>query len=211
LPEAKISATVPESMWVHDVSTEYPDTVFRVISAMPGEEFGVGVVEINGDAHEEVVKAISRHDTVSDVEVLWENDEEEKALAQVKTGNHLILLEASRSGVPLETPFEIQDGVGEWELRASRDSLSQLSSLFDSMGVNYTIEYVRDFEEEDSLLTDKQREVVEVADELGYYDTPREASLSDVADELGVAKSTCSEMLHRAEGKVMSGYLGSQS
>lgn len=211
MPEAKISAEIPGSMWVHDVSKEYPDTVFRVISAIPGDDFGVGVVEINGDAHGDVVEAISRHGTVSDVEVLWEDDEEEKTLAQVRTGNHLILLEASRSGVPLETPFEIQDGVGEWVLRASHDSLSELGSLFDSMGMRYTIEYVRDFEEDDGLLTDKQRDVVETADELGYYDTPREASLSEVADELGVAKSTCSEMLHRAEGKIVNSFLDTQS
>jgi predicted DNA binding protein len=121
---------------------------------------------------------------------------------------YLIMKKASRSGVPIEMPFVIQDGVGEWKLRASHDSLSELGSTFDSMGVGYTIEYVRDVEVEDDLLTEKQRGVVEAAHELGYYETPREVSLSEVADELGIAKSTCSEMLHRAEGRVMDAFLG---
>jgi len=194
-------------MWVHDVSTEYPDTVFRVISAMPGEEFGVGVAEVDGDGYDEAVGAISRHETVSNVETLWQDEEEKKTLVQVKTDKPLLLRRASRSGIPLETPFEIRDGVGEWTLRTSRDSISELSSVFDSMGVNYTIEYVRDFEEKGGILTDKQHEVVEKAHELGYYDTPRESSLSEVADELGVAKSTCSEILHRAEGKIVGSFL----
>lgn len=207
MPEAKISAHIPEGIWVREVSTNHSDTVFRVISAVPGDRQGVGVVEVDGEGYEEALEEIPRHENISEMEVLWENDEEEKALIQIHTNKPLILQRASRSGVPIEMPFEIQDGVGEWELRASHESLSELGSTFDSMGVNYTIEYVRDVEDDGDFLTEKQREVVEVAHELGYYDIPREASLSDVADKLGVAKSTCSETLHRAEGKVMDRFL----
>lgn len=35
--------------------------------------------------------------------------------------------------------------------------------------------------------------------EAGYYDTPRTCTLTELADEVGLAKSTCSEILHRAE------------
>lgn len=35
--------------------------------------------------------------------------------------------------------------------------------------------------------------------ERGYYDTPRRCTLTELADELDLAKSTCSERLHRAE------------
>jgi predicted DNA binding protein len=207
LPEAKISAHIPETMWVHEVSTNYPETVFRVVSALPGDEQGVGVVEVESGSYEEALEEIPRHETISGMDVLWKNDEEKKALVQIRTDRHLILQRASSSGVPIEMPFEIQDGVGEWELRASHESLSELGSTFDSMGMNYTIEYIRDVEDDGEFLTEKQHEVVEVAQELGYYDTPREASLSEVADELDIAKSTCSEMIHRAEGKVMSRFL----
>ena len=185
----------------------HPDTVFRVVSALPGDEQGVGVVEVEGASYDEALEEIPRHETISEMDVLWEHDEEEKALVQIRTDRHLILQRASRSGVPIEMPFEIQDGVGEWELRASHESLSELGSTFDSMGMNYTIEYIRDVEDDGEFLTKKQYEVVDAAHELGYYDTPREASLSEVADELGIAKSTCSEILHRAEGKVMGRFL----
>jgi predicted DNA binding protein len=208
LPEAKISARIPENMWVREVSTNYPETVFRVVSALPGDGQGVGVVEVDGTSYKEALEEIPNHETISGMEVLWRDDEEQKALVQIHTDRPLILQQASRAGVPIEMPFEIQDGVGEWVLRASHESLSELGSTFDSIGVEYTIEYVRDFEDEEGVLTEKQREVVEVAHELGYYETPREVSLSEVADELGVAKSTCSEILHRAEGKIMDDFLG---
>lgn len=208
MPEAKISARIPERMWVHHVSKEYPDTIFRVVSALPGDEYGVGVLEVEGEGYAEAIDSIPEHETVSGIEVLSKNNDEDKALVQVRTDSHLILKRASSSGVPIEMPFEIQDGVGEWTLRTSRDSLSGLGSVFDSMGIDYTIEYVRGVEEDDGdFLTDKQHEVVVKAHELGYYDTPREVSLSDVADELGIAKSTCSEILHRAEGKIVGDFL----
>jgi hypothetical protein len=52
-------------------------------------------------------------------------------------------------------------------------------------------------------LTDRQREAVRVAVEAGYYAVPREADLAAVAAELGVAESTASTLLRRAEAAVM--------
>jgi predicted DNA binding protein len=52
-------------------------------------------------------------------------------------------------------------------------------------------------------LTDRQFEAVETATGMGYYAVPREASLSDVASALGVAESTASELLRRAESRLM--------
>ncbi|SEW29018.1 helix-turn-helix domain-containing protein [Halobacterium jilantaiense] len=53
-------------------------------------------------------------------------------------------------------------------------------------------------------LTDRQREVVAAAVDLGYYDVPRAATLADVAAEVGVASSTVSDHLRKAESVVMS-------
>jgi predicted DNA binding protein len=53
-------------------------------------------------------------------------------------------------------------------------------------------------------LTDRQFDTLETATRLGYFEVPRESSLAAVADELGVAESTVSELLRRAESNVMS-------
>lgn len=57
-------------------------------------------------------------------------------------------------------------------------------------------------------LTDRQREVVAVAVDLGYYDVPRAATLADVAAEVGVASSTVSDHLRKAESAVMTSLRG---
>jgi predicted DNA binding protein len=55
----------------------------------------------------------------------------------------------------------------------------------------------------ESRLSDRQREALSVALELGYYEIPREASHEDVADELGCAPSTAAEHLRKAESTVL--------
>ena len=64
--------------------------------------------------------------------------------------------------------------------------------------------YDRRFGTVTGSLTDRQFEAIKTATEIGYYAVPRQASLSAVAAELGVASSTVSELLRRAESRLMS-------
>jgi predicted DNA binding protein len=54
-----------------------------------------------------------------------------------------------------------------------------------------------------SVLTEKQKEAVELAAERGYYDRSSEADMGDMADELGISKSALSRRLKSAEAKLM--------
>lgn len=56
-------------------------------------------------------------------------------------------------------------------------------------------------------LTDRQREVLELAHELGYFDHPKRANKGDIAAELGVTTSTVSEHLSMAQRKLMESIL----
>lgn len=52
-------------------------------------------------------------------------------------------------------------------------------------------------------VTDRQREVLRTAHEMGYYEVPREVSIADIADDMGLDPSTVAEHLQRAERNVM--------
>jgi predicted DNA binding protein len=56
----------------------------------------------------------------------------------------------------------------------------------------------------ETRLTERQREAVRAAVELGYYDVPREAGHEDVAAAIGCAPSTAAEHLRKAESTVLS-------
>lgn len=58
-----------------------------------------------------------------------------------------------------------------------------------------------------SSITDKQQEAMSLAREMGYYETPRQAGLSDIAGELDVSESAVSQRLNAAETKLVEAFL----
>jgi predicted DNA binding protein len=56
-------------------------------------------------------------------------------------------------------------------------------------------------------LRSEQRRVLEVAFDEGYYETPRETTLDDIADRLDWPRSTVSYRLRRAEAEVVAEFL----
>ena len=60
----------------------------------------------------------------------------------------------------------------------------------------------------DDALTARQREALAAAWALGYYEVPRGAGIQAVADELDCAVSTASDLLRRAESRLVAASLG---
>jgi len=52
-------------------------------------------------------------------------------------------------------------------------------------------------------LTEPQREALVLAYERGYFDTPREASLEEIADELGITQQSLSSRLRRGHRRLI--------
>lgn len=53
-----------------------------------------------------------------------------------------------------------------------------------------------------TLLTDRQREVLDIALDLGYYDVPRQATHGDIAERLAISVGTVGEHLQKIESRV---------
>lgn len=53
-----------------------------------------------------------------------------------------------------------------------------------------------------ALLTDRQREVLDVALDLGYYEVPRRATHRDVAEQMDLSVGTVTEHLQKVEARV---------
>lgn len=58
-----------------------------------------------------------------------------------------------------------------------------------------------------SAITAKQQEALETALAEGYYETPRESDLSELAEKLGVSESATSQRLNAAETKLVKSFL----
>ena len=203
MPRAKIRVSIPDEVWIHGVSVAYPETPFRVIAILSGEESGIALLEIQTSDPVPIITEIERRDNITDFDLLWKQDE--TTMVQIETTNPLLLFPILKVGIPLQTPFEVTDGTAIWEITTSSGRLSALRSRLDTANISFELEYVHDEPSDpaDHLLTDRQRELLLTAAERGYYDTPRRATLTEVSESLGISKATGSDVLHRAEGKIL--------
>lgn len=202
MPYAELTVTIPESVWIGDLSRRRPETRFRVLAATATEEVGVVRLEIVGEDPAAVLEDVRRYDAVTSVTVF--ESAETSYRVQLESTVAVLLSAVQASGVPLETPFEVRDGRLELSTTIPRERLSAFGETLDGLGIQYTLERVQeDVESEDALLTDRQRWLLDEAIERGYYDTPRRSTLTELAEELDLAASTCSEVLHRAEERVV--------
>lgn len=202
MPKAKLNVSIPEETWIRGVSVEHRAT-FRVIAVTSGEASGVALLDIRASDPVPIITDIERRDEISELDLLWKRDETTRI--QIETTTPSLLTPLLAAGIPLHTPFEVVEGRATWEITTSSERLSALGTRLDEAGIEFEIEYVRDDASDpvDRLLTDRQREVLLAAARQGYYDTPREATLTEVSESLGVSKATTSDVLHRAEGNVL--------
>ncbi|WP_248896557.1 helix-turn-helix domain-containing protein [Haloplanus halobius] len=205
MPTAQLAVTLPEETWIADLSTRFPAATFRVLAALPAEETGVGLVEITAPDLNDVLSRLTEATGVRVFEVLHRG--EDRALVQFETDDPLLLLSIRNSRAPFEPPITIVDGVADLEITASHDRLSSLSEQLRTFGLEFDVRAVRTSMDPDSVVSDNQRELIETAVERGYYDTPRRCTLTELADYLGIAKSTASERLHRAEGAIIRAFV----
>lgn len=73
--------------------------------------------------------------------------------------------------------------------------------------ITFSVERLGQYENDEwsivSSLTDRQREVVETAFRMGYYEIPRQTTHQDIAAALDLSGSTIDEHLQKAECKIM--------
>ncbi|WP_137285744.1 helix-turn-helix domain-containing protein [Halorussus salinisoli] len=210
MPHVKLTIDIPETTWIGEISAQNPELIFKVIASMPGEDTGIGLVRLIATDPLPVITDIQAREDVEDLALLWKHEDE--ALLQIRTSNPILLLPVWRAGVPLTTPFDIENGQAMWESTTSPNSLSRLRTQLEDLGIGFSIEHVRaiDANPADQLMTERQQEVLLTAVREGYYRTPRDATLGDVADVLEIANATCSDTLHRAEGHIVHWFVEEQ-
>ena len=201
MAQATLTITMPEQVWIQQLSTAYPNATFRVLAAVPGADSGFALVRITGPNVADVIDDMNDHPQVTELTLAQWSDNE--ATVHFETTAPLLLFSARDSGMPIELPVEITDGEATIEVTGSRERLAELAQQLENFGLQYRIEHVRERLHESQLLSERQLEVVAAAVDEGYYDTPRRCSLTELAEHLGVAKSTCSETLHRAEEAII--------
>ena len=203
MARARLEVTLPEDVWAGAITRSHPDAMLSVLSVLSTDRGGVALLALRGDDAPAVVRDIDAADGVEEVELQRALGDVREAIVRVETTDPRLLLPLRDSRLPVEYPVEIRDWTAGLTVTGSRDRLSAFASALETMGMDSAVEYVHDALDAEDLLTECQRELLTAAIRAGYYDTPRGVTLTELADHQQIAKSTASERLHRAEGKVI--------
>ena len=118
------------------------------------------------------------------------------------------------NGFVHNAPVRIEDGREEWQV-CFVDDRTEIEAALDRVreqaGAEVSIDAITSSESASpsgrdqrlDTLTTKQRQVFEHAREAGYYEWPRKCDTRELADDMGVSKTTLLEHLRKAEAKLL--------
>ena len=196
--------------WVSEITTKHPSTV-RILDCKPAEsKDGIRqLVEVTSDPEElkEIVKDVRGSPLVKEAYIV-----ETKRWRMIGS----LLTESVFCGMVMQSNafcrtclFQSKvkpDGTTEWTVAfTGREALSELMERLKEDKVDVKILRLTSIADVENL-TSRQRSIVEVALEEGYFDYPRRITLRSLAKKVGVSASTVSEVLRRAEKKILSTY-----
>lgn len=92
-----------------------------------------------------------------------------------------------------------------YKLFMGGDAIPKFLQTLHNKGIDYKISDISKISTRRAL-TPKQEKVLKSALDLGYYDYPKRISTEQLAETVGLAASTVTEILRRAERRIISGY-----
>jgi predicted DNA binding protein len=202
---AQFRIQLPADLWITQLSEEYPRATFRLLSGFKMEEKAVELREIVADSVSNIVEEIRNQSDVSQFELLESSDR--RALVKYKSNKTALYEFVKDLSLTVEFPLLVQNGWYEFDLTGTRDELEQLRDALDAGGFDYELRSIVNTTETDSLMTERQRELLETATRKGYFKVPRQSTLAEVAESAGVDKSTASTVLRRGEAKLVNWFL----
>ncbi|WP_135828272.1 helix-turn-helix domain-containing protein [Halorussus halobius] len=202
---ARFRMTLPPGTWISEVSRSFPEATFRLLTGVPLGERAMELGEIVGGDAASAAAAIRSHADVVSYDSLYAGDR--RVLAQYESTERRLYAFLGRSSLPPEFPVVVEDGRFEFDLTATREQFEAVGAALDDSEFEYELLSVVEGGDGSAVLTDRQRECLEVALREGYFEVPREATLAEVSEAVGIDKSTASGILRRGQSRVLKRYL----
>lgn len=206
MTRVSLSITLPDRVWLGQLSRAYSETRFRILALIPVDSHGAYLVDIITPTTLAVLSELPKCESLDDVRVL--KQQEKEALVLLETSSTILLSALHEAALPVEPPISVIDGEAYLVIRGSQERLSKFTHQLVELDIPFTIQKVEQQVETGSPLTESQLYLIREALRRGFYDTPRKCSLTELAQELNKSKAAVSETLHRAEGKIIKQYVG---
>ena len=187
------------------------DLVIEIERVVAAGELLTPYFWVSGDSLDEFDDAARGDSTVSNLQRLDEFDDATLYRADWTDNIEAIVYVYTHIGAVI---LEATGQSGEWVLRMrfdDRDRLDQFRQYCIENDVAFDLSRLYEISHPHSGgqygLTPKQYEALTAAWEMGYFQLPREATLTDVADELGISQQALSDRLRRAHDALIANTL----
>ena len=74
MTQARLVITLPEGIWIGDVSRDHPAATFEVLSAVPDAEAAFALISVTSPDVDRLLAATESHDHVTDLSVLQQTE-----------------------------------------------------------------------------------------------------------------------------------------
>ncbi|NLV12290.1 helix-turn-helix domain-containing protein [Haloarcula argentinensis] len=179
-------------------------------------------IMVNGADREELdrgLNALETHDHMESYQLLRRKDDLALIRSRIDETNAMSVIR-DHSGY-ITGPFRIRDGSEIWHVgfdteRVAEGTLSELErdndytirsresvDLEDYYDLLQNIDSAKRLVDGCRELSEVERDTLEKAVEGGYFDTPRDATLTSLAEEFDVSKMAISKNLRRSQRKIL--------
>jgi len=205
-----------------DVPERYPDVSIKYLAEIGQKGRNIShLFNLRGDELANFIDALRGHPTTSAVEILRKIGDSAEVITITK--EDASTAHALREAGCAFVSVPVYDA-GIEEIKILAPSFEAFSQFLDSLKNSYNVKvaskhFLRDnekirpeslmesgfleFVSAADLLTKRQAEALKLAARLNYYDMPRRTSLQDIADKMGISESAASELLRKAERKLL--------
>lgn len=202
-----------ESLWRVDHASGSPEALEDLVHAYQDSTYCADCLVRDDCGTDCETQVLDRSDDTLVVYTRWDRTDDCTSVPHVA-------LEHLGEGLLFETYREGRRY--RWRIVLANDT--SIHAFFDALdeevGVCAGIEMLRLTEldpdrehgrDDESSLPEEQRTALRAAVDRGYYETPREVDLSELAEELGMPRSTLSYRLRRAESRLATTFVDEQS
>lgn len=202
---ARIRIELPEETWISTVSRSFPRATFRLLAGFPTEVGAMELGEVRSERPDAVAEAVRTHPSVRSYQRLHAT--EGRSLARYETTEAGLYGFLERTSLVADYPVVVGDGWFTVDFTDTRARFDEFRTGLESSERRYELLSVVESVVDGGLLTDRQREALARALQEGYFEVPRDCTLADVADALGVDTSSASGLVRRAQARLVKRHL----
>ena len=203
--QIKVHISVPKSKWLAVYNEKFPELTFNIFSKyLIDENTGVTLFQVAGNNVNRFLKDFKGKIAQDAFQLLFEG--EDRVLLNIKTKDPWILSALVKTELLIIYPIPVKKGKIIMDTITSRKKFDKFLSELDIQKINYSIKSVGYFRPI-PLLSKKQIEILNLAVKLGYFEIPRNISLTNFAKRLEISPSALSETMRRINRKLAKNYL----